>query len=231
MNDTYVLGQVLFASVIITIIFIYFLTKDIVKMVPMKRKIEEPADVFDDELGLIKDDILRQFIKYCLTKAPKELFTIPASSTGKYHPSYALGDGGLVRHIKAAVKIAKRLLNLEMYKDLDQDLIYSALILNDAVKAGFEQKEGEKITTVLNHPVLATELIKECYNNSFFKSEIKKDQIENICRLILSHMGKWNTYKNGVVIMPKPVKEDEKFVHLCDYLAATKFLEVKFEEE
>ena len=37
-------------------------------------------------------------------------------------------------------------------------------------------------------------------------------------------MGKWNTdYKDKTKeVLPKPVTESEKFVHLCDYLASRK---------
>ena len=42
---------------------------------------------------------------------PNYFFEVPASSTGKYHPEFALGDGGLIRHTKVAVRIAYELLN------------------------------------------------------------------------------------------------------------------------
>ena len=51
-----------------------------------------------------------------------------------------------------------------------------------------------------------------------------------ISNCIKSHMGQWNTdYKTKEEILPKPVTELEKFVHLCDYLASRKLLEVNFE--
>lgn len=40
---------------------------------------------------------------------------MPASTTGKYHPPFALGEGGLVRHTLAACCWAKDLLQLEQY--------------------------------------------------------------------------------------------------------------------
>lgn len=67
---------------------------------------EGKSTVFQKELNLIKDTNLRDFIAICLDNAPDYFFEMPASSTGKYHPEYTLGEGGLVRHTKAAVAIA-----------------------------------------------------------------------------------------------------------------------------
>ena len=46
---------------------------------------------------------------------PEYFFEVAASSTGKYHPVYALGVGGLVRHTIAAVEIANEMYRMDMY--------------------------------------------------------------------------------------------------------------------
>ena len=74
----------------------------------------------EEEIELIKDEELKKFAKYCMDKVPEYFFHVAASSTGKYHPAYTLGEGGLVRHVKAAVKIADCLLSLEQNKNLDK---------------------------------------------------------------------------------------------------------------
>ena len=61
---------------------------------------------FEEELQLIKDDGIRDLVVEVLKTVKDDFFHAPASSTGKYHPDYALGDGGLYRHTRAAVKIA-----------------------------------------------------------------------------------------------------------------------------
>lgn len=70
---------------------------------------------FNKEIALIKNKSIRDFASICIQFVPKYFFEIPASSSGKYHPSYALGEGGLVRHTKAAIAIAQEFLKLEMY--------------------------------------------------------------------------------------------------------------------
>lgn len=66
-------------------------------------------DCFDREITWIHDEKIRKFAQYCVDNLPDYFFTVPASSSGKYHPSYALADGGLVRHTDAAVIIAHEL--------------------------------------------------------------------------------------------------------------------------
>lgn len=95
---------------------------------------KDKAEVFADELSFIQDGEKREIIKSLIRQVPDYFFEIPASSTGKYHPKYALGEGGLVRHTKAAVRIANELLRLEMFKGLSKikDEIIGALLLHDS---------------------------------------------------------------------------------------------------
>lgn len=99
-------------------------------------KKEDKIKMFQSELNLIHDDDIRVQVTNVLEDIDDYFFSIPASSTGKYHPSFALGDGGLVRHTKACVKIAIELLKLEMFQSLLQynDIIIAALIFHDCKK-------------------------------------------------------------------------------------------------
>ena len=62
-------------------------------------------EIFKKELSLIKDNSIRKFVEDFLNQVPEYFFNVAASSTGKYHPDYALGEGGLIRHTKAATRI------------------------------------------------------------------------------------------------------------------------------
>ena len=45
-------------------------------------------------------------------------------------------------------------------------------------------------------------------------------------------MGPWNTdYLTKEEILPKPKNKYQNFVHMCDYLASRKFLDIKFEND
>ena len=181
-------------------------------------------EIFEREINYIKDKRYRENAKILVSLLPDYFFKIPASSTGKYHPKYALGEGGLVRHTKAAVRIAYEILGNECfgskYKPQEKDLIILALILHDGLKSG---KEQEKYTRI-DHPLLICEYIKE--NAS--KLTLTPNEINFLTNVISSHMGPWTTDFNGNEVLPKPVNKYQRFVHLCDFLASKKFLEVPF---
>lgn len=161
---------------------------------------------------------------------PNYFFEIAASSTGKYHPSYSLGVGGLVRHTKAAVMIAHVLLDLEMYNRYssdERDLMLVALILHDGFKLGKEEDAGKY--TVAEHPKICSEWIKATEE---LNSMLETDQIDILCGCIESHMGQWNTnYKTKEEILPKPKTAAQKFVHMADYLASRKNLILDFGDD
>ena len=68
-------------------------------------------DVFKKEYTYITNDRYRENAEKLVELLPDYFFKVAASSTGKYHPLFSLGDGGLVRHTKAAIRIAKELLD------------------------------------------------------------------------------------------------------------------------
>ena len=111
-------------------------------------------------------------------------YKVAASSTGKYHPTYALGEGGLLRHTIAATKIACDIVNLEMFEltDDEKDYIICALLLHDTCKHGIPETKY----TVHDHPLQAAELVMTFCSKEF---------ANNVAPLIASHMGQWNTSK------------------------------------
>lgn len=187
------------------------------------RKLE----LLKKEINYVKDVSLRKDLKVLIGVLPNYFFEIPAASTGKYHPSFAQGEGGLIRHTKVAVRIAYELLTNNTvgakFTDRDKDLIIMALILHDGVKSGMEHSKYTKF----DHPLLVSKLIME----NMSKLSMEVDDIRKMCSMIESHMGEWNfdTYQQKEVL-PKPKTAEQRFVHMCDYLASRKFLDVKFED-
>ncbi len=176
---------------------------------------------FETEIGYIKDKEKREDIKYLINLLPDYFFKIPASSTGKYHPKFAGSEHGLVKHTKVAVRIAYDLFMInDMFNEEEKDLIIMALIMHDGLKKGLEEEEY----TRFDHPLLVSKLIME------HASELSMniDLVRKICMMIESHMGKWNTIKYSKVVLPVPSDKYQRFVHMCDYLASRKYLNVKF---
>lgn len=183
----------------------------------------EKSNVFNTELNYIEDDKIRESTKYLLDRLPDYFYVMPASTSGKHHPEFSLGEGGLVRHTKAAVKIAMELFRNDVFNRFDgheQDLIIMALILHDGLKQGW----NEKGHTCFEHPLLVSKFIFE----NISSLSMKKIDSLTVMRLIKAHMGPWNTDKEGNVVLPVPTLYDEKFVHLCDYIASRNFLNINF---
>ena len=178
--------------------------------------------IFAKELSYIKDDKIRKSAGVMISLLPDYFFKIAASSTGKYHPSYSLGNGGLVRHVKAAVRIAYELFNIYKFDDETKDLIIMALILHDGLKKSIPEEQYTKF----NHPLLIGKYIQDNRD----KLELTDEQIERVVKMDASHMGKWNTntYEPNV-ILPLPKTVEEKFVHMCDYLASRKCIHFEFD--
>ncbi len=182
------------------------------------------VELFVEPISYIKDGRVRNFVLQAIEFMPEYFFTIPASSTGRHHPAYALGEGGLLRHTIAAVRIAMELFIMEehSFSNYDRDLIIASLILHDGWKSGLDQKEF----TVPDHPLIAA---KALYENKELMKLLPAIKVRIILANIKSHMGQWNTDWEGKKIMPKPRTKIEKFVHLCDYLASRKCLEMNFD--
>ena len=181
---------------------------------------------FEKELSWIKDEKIREQTTKMLDQVSPEFFQAAASSTGKYHPSYALGEGGLYRHTRAAVGIAKDLLGLEWFQnkfdDNRRDYILAAIILHDSCKSRIC---WDSRYTKHDHPVQAAKFIE-----MNLEGEENAEFVSTVSRLVASHMGQWNIARYDRTVLPKPEQEDEMFVHMCDYLASRKYLEYKFEE-
>lgn len=181
---------------------------------------------FSKELEYIKSEKIKNACQKMIELLPDYFFEVPASSTGKYHPEYALGEGGLLRHTKAAVRIAYELLNDpcigDKYTQDEKDLMIMVLILHDGLKSGLNH---EKYTR-FDHPILIADYIMD--NEEELGLEV--EEIEFLCDAVKTHMGSWTTDYNGVEVLEKPKTKYQNFVHMCDYLASRKCLLVPFDK-
>lgn len=183
-------------------------------------------EYFTKEISYIKKEHYRENIKKMIELLPDYFFSVPASSTGKYHPSFSLGDGGLVRHTKVAVRIAYELLNDEsighVFNDDEKDMIIMSLIMHDGLKSGLKKETY----TAFDHPLLVCKYIVDNRD----KLTLNESEMKLITNMICSHMGPWNTNNYSDVILPKPSNKYQRFVHMCDFLASRKFLNVNFSD-
>lgn len=192
----------------------------------MENKKELLKEYFDS----VQDENVKKFMEQCIETIPEYWYTVPASSTGKYHPNYALGNGGLMRHTIALLRFFDRLVRNTMYgspfTNREMDLLRVACLMHDSRKSGSDEDFAVSKYTKFDHPILAANVVR-----SIETEYITDEEKEMIANAIESHMGQWNvdTYGKSKVELPLPTNKYQKIVHLVDYLAAQKGVEVQFD--
>ena len=184
--------------------------------------------MFINEIGDIKDADLKAFATELIANADDYFFVVPASSSGKYHPPFDLGDGGLVRHTRLVAYMAKSLAESYCFSDYDTDCLIVAALAHDIKKQG----NGDTGHTVWDHPILAMHYVQEIYGKTNFK--VPADTIEKISNAVSSHMGKWGNeprFCKGNTPLPMPVTEFDKALQAADYVASRKeIIDFKFRD-
>lgn len=181
-----------------------------------------------NELDLIKSERIQNACVKIVNLLPEYWFTVAAASTGKYHPEYAQGEGGLLRHSKAAMRIGYELLSDpcigDKYTDDEKDLMLVSLLVHDGLKLGNPKEQY----TRFDHPILMANYLKEKKDEL---EELTDDEINFMGDVIKTHMGPWTTDYNGNEVLERPKTKYQNFVHMCDYLASRKCLLVPFDED
>ena len=173
--------------------------------------------LFEREINLIKEDTLRSAVKSYMEEAvPDYFWTDGASSSGKYHPQFAQGEGGLVRHTKAVVMFAEELLRMSSYaymKEEYKDFVIAACILHDTAKYGMYEYDKAQYK---NHAANAAYYFGEwCYEHCRFTCS------DFLLNAIAAHMGQWSTDKED-----RPFTNIDRCVHMADYMASRSFIDI-----
>lgn len=171
---------------------------------------------FEREINLIIDEDLRMAVKsYMEDFTPDYFWFDGASSSGKYHPTFAQGVGGLVRHTKAVVMFAEELLRMNTYaymKEEYKDYVIAACIVHDTCKYGIEEFDKAEYK---NHAANAAKAFTDwCQDCGFTCPEM-------LVNAIRAHMGQWSTNKED-----RPFTNIDRCVHLADYMASRSFIDI-----
>lgn len=185
-----------------------------------RKKLLEPI------LNTFENEDIKEFAIELLNNLPEYVWHVGASSTGKYHPAYSLGEGGLMRHQIAVVRFLNFFLELEQYgagmTSRERDLMRTAALIHDGMKSGTQNDYNKSKYTKFNHPILMAEVVRST-------DGLNTSERDFIAHCIESHMGQWAFDKKTNVELPKPKDEYQKLVHLADYLASRKSLAMDFE--
>lgn len=174
--------------------------------------------IFEREIELIKDEKLKGAVRSYMNDCVADWFyKVGASASGKFHPKFSQGEGGLVRHTKAVVMFAEELLRMSSYaymKDIYKDYVIAACIIHDTAKYGLT---GEMDKTIYkDHAENAAKLFEnwcliEC---DYIPSELMLNAVK-------AHMGQWTTNRED-----KPFTPIDRCVHMADYMASRSFIDI-----
>lgn len=185
--------------------------------------------IIEEVASYIKNDDLKDFfINKCLPLVNSYFWEVPASSSMRYHPRYACTvPYGLAKHTLALVKFLNHFFEVEsvsnQFTDREKDLLIIAGFMHDTYKSGSQQDYEKSKWTKFDHPLIAASKIRQLEG-------IQKAEIEFIAHAIESHMGQWCTDKrNPNVVLPKPIDKYQIILHVADYLASRKDIEMLFD--
>lgn len=188
---------------------------------------DERMNLVKPVLDTIENEDIKEFAVALLDELPEYIWTVPASSTGKYHPAYSLGDGGLMRHQIAVVRFLNFFFELEQYgsklTSREMDLMRVAGLVHDGMKSGTQEQFTKSKYTKFDHPILMADKILEC------NGHLPTEELELIASAISRHMGQWNTDKKSSTVLPKPNEKFSRMLHVADYLASRKSLTMDFD--
>lgn len=189
---------------------------------------EQQNNMVDPILSTIVNNDIREFAQALVETLPAYIWEVGASSTGKYHPAYSLGVGGLMRHQIAVVRFLNYFFELEQYNtkftSREMDLMRVAGLVHDGRKSGEQNDYARSKFTKFDHPIQMANVIR-----SYEGKYLNHDELEFIAHCIESHMGQWNTDRKSSIVLQKPMDDYQHFVHLADYLASRKDLTMAFD--
>lgn len=172
---------------------------------------------FKNELELIADEDLRMAVKYYFDEyVPAYFWTVGASASGKFHPVFSQGNGGLVRHTKAVVMFAQELLRMSSYSylpDAYKDYIIAACLIHDCAKYGMAD-EMDKDAYKAHAPNGAKQF------DNFMVEFYGVHAPEKLLDAVRTHMGQWSERED------KPFSPIDRCVHMADYMASRSFIDI-----
>lgn len=189
---------------------------------------EEKRSVFRLLSQNFETDTFRDYYLDMVAKIPDYIFTMPSSTSGKFHNATQCQIYGQIYHIYMFDSILNHRLRLKGNKEKystpeERDAMRCVPAFHDAVKCGWN---GSRYT-VQDHPMLAAKWVMETKVEHDIPAEYKQ-MIADMCE---AHSGEWNKSRAGKVLMSEPRNDREFFIHECDILASRSDLDYIIPEE
>jgi hypothetical protein len=187
----------------------------------------DKVKVFQSLLDKFETDDIREYCKDMINEIPDYIFTMPSSTSLKYHNRTQCQPHGQIYHVLMFGEIMNYILELEYVLDKipdarTRDCLRCTPIFHDVLKCGMNGSQH----TVHEHPMLAAQWIKRVT----VEHDIDKETKLFIARLCASHSGQWTENKKSTVILQKPENDLQFLVHLCDYLSSRQNLDMIYSD-
>ena len=187
----------------------------------------DKVKVFEGLLNKFETDEIRNYCTDMIKEIPDYIFTIPSSTSFKYHNKTQCQPHGQIFHILMFAEVMNYVLGLEYVKEKtnerQRDCLRCTPIFHDAIKCGLNGSQY----TVHEHPMLAGEWVR----NTSVEHDVDADTKAYIARLCESHSGEWTSTKRSKTVLPKPENDEQFFVHMCDYLASRSNLDMTYSDD
>lgn len=168
---------------------------------------------------------MRYYCEDMIEQIPDYIFQMPSSTSFKYHNATQCQPHGQLLHIVMFGTIMNYILGLKYVKERttseERDCLRCTAIFHDALKC------GDTKHTVHEHPMLAAQWIRETTVEHDISDELKQ-RIADLCE---SHSGEWTSSVRSKFVLEEPKTDEQFLVHMCDYLASRKNLDMKYEKE
>ncbi len=180
-------------------------------------------EYFEREILNIESIDLQDFVRWFFDVHVGEWFwKSGASSSGKYHPPFAQGEGGLVRHTRAVAWVCEELLRMSGYAYMKaeyKDYARVACLLHDVRKYG--RSDTEDKDCYKEHGAIAAEDVATAWEE-FHRDDYDFHPCpELLLMAIRSHMGQWTENKDD-----RPFTNIDRLVHMADYIASRPFWDI-----
>lgn len=187
----------------------------------------DKVKVFEGLLNKFETDEIRNYCTDMIKEIPDYIFTIPSSTSFKYHNKTQCQPHGQIFHILMFAEVMNYVLGLEYVKEKtnerQRDCLRCTPIFHDAIKCGLNGSQY----TVHEHPMLAGEWVR----NTSVEHDVDASTKAYIARLCESHSGEWTSTKRSKTVLPKPENDEQFFIHMCDYLASRSNLDMTYSDE
>lgn len=192
----------------------------------MKNK--NKYNVFSLMYPKFETDMMRDYFTDMIQEIPDYIFTMPSSTSGKYHNKTQCQTYGQIYHVYMFWEILNYRLNLKGNKEkyenpILRDCMRCVPVFHDAIKCGLN---GSNFT-VHEHPILAHDWVLNTTVEHDINDKLKK-LIADMCA---AHSGEWASSKRSKVILPEPKNDMELFIHECDILSSRNNIDMIISDE